>query len=129
MSLFFVRTACLAAGLFAAGHASAQSEMLIVDLAGSKVVRFGSASSQFIDWFCVNHDGGLQTPQTAVYAQNGDLYVSTGISDRVRRFNGQTGQYLGDLITAGQGGLKNATDVVIGQDGRVYVGSYDNDSV
>ncbi len=109
--------------------ALAQSEFLIVDTGGDKVVRFQAGTGQFLDWFCVSHDGGLDSPGRAIYAPNGELYVACYSTDRVRRFDGQTGQYLGELIGAGQGGLDGATGVAVGQDGKVYVTSYNNDTV
>lgn len=129
MTQFHIRTACLAAGLFVAAHAWAQSEMLIIDNGGDKIARFEVATGEFIDWFCVNHDGGMDGAMHAIFAPNGDLYVTALATDRVRRYNGQTGKYLGDLFSPGQGGLDGPCDIAIGQDGRVYVSSYNNDNV
>ncbi len=114
---------------FVASAAMAQSEFLIMDSVGDKVVRFQTGSGQFIDWFCVSHDGALDGPNQGVYAPNGDLYVTCYYSDSVRRFNGQSGQFLGELIGAGPGGLDGPTGLAIGQDGKVYVASSDNDMV
>ncbi len=126
-----VRSA-LTAGTLAmlvAQPAAAQSEMLIVDELDDRIVRFNRATGQFIDWFCVNHDGGLNTPNQAVYAPNGELYVTSYFGDRVRRHDGQTGQFLGELIAPGQGGVDGPTGLAIAPDGRVHVSCADIDSI
>ena len=54
----------------------------------------------------MNEPGGL------VFGPDGNLYVSSGITDEVLRYNGATGAFIDVFVTAGSGGLNEPTFLI-----------------
>jgi DNA-binding beta-propeller fold protein YncE len=64
-----------------------------------------------------------------ISAPDGNLYVVSGMTNRVVKFDPLTGTSLGDFVSSGSGGLSGAIGVEFGPDGNLYVASLNTDIV
>ncbi|MCA9278671.1 MAG: NHL repeat-containing protein [Phycisphaeraceae bacterium] len=106
-----------------------QSEFLVVDYDGDKIVRYEWPSGLVKDHFVGTGLTNLNAPYKAVYGPDGDLYVSGTLSNNVQKYNGQTGQSLGEIISPGAGGLSTPLGLTFGVDNMLYICSGTNDRV
>jgi streptogramin lyase len=101
----------------------------------NQVLRFNGsgqplpASGQTGATFVAIHAGGLAGPFGLVFGTDGNLYVSSLLTNQVLRYNGTTGAFLSVFVTAGSGGLDQPTNMVFGPDGNLYVSSFNSDVV
>lgn len=87
------------------------------------VARF-DATGAFIDYFA---SGGGLDAMTSVFGPDGNLYVTSLLTDEVRRYNGATGAFIDNFVSAGSGGLLRPAGLAFGPDGNLYVSSQAND--
>ncbi len=64
--------------------------------------------------------GGLDQPIGLVFGPDGNLYVTSAVTDNVLRYNGTTGAF---IDTFASGGLNGPLGLVFGPDGNLYVSS------
>ena len=62
-----------------------------------------------------------------VFGPDGNLYVSSAVTDNVLRYDGTTGAFI-DVFASG-GGLDRPGGLVFGPDGNLYVGNIEPDNV
>ena len=79
------------------------------DLETSSILRFDGGSGVFIDTFVgddpttsINETGGLLRPYELAFGPDGNLYVSSFLSDQILRYDGQTGAFI-DVFAEGNG--------------------------
>lgn len=113
----------------AAMSASGQTQFLVMDSLGDRIVRFEWPTGQVIDHFVALGLTNLNAPAEGLFGPDGLFYVSGQASDNIRRFDGVTGKPLGELVPPGGGGIDLAAGMEIGLDGFLYVCSFNNDSV
>ena len=114
---------------FAAG-AGAQSEFLVADRTGDRVVRFNWPSATVIDHFVATGVSALDDPAGIAVPGDGYVYVCGGWSDNVIRYDAETGEPgYPAFVGSGSGGLSRAFDLAFGPDGNLYVASLANDRV
>jgi streptogramin lyase len=74
-------------------------------------------------------DGGLRGPVGLLFGRDGNLYVSSQLTNSVLRYSRTTGDFLDEFVPAGSGGLDFPRGIVFGPDGHLYVNSSNNRSV
>ena len=99
-------------------------------LGASAILRYDGVTGQFIDVFvgdnpntAVDETGGLYRPYGADFGPDGNLYVSSFLSDQILRYNGKTGQFI-DVFASGNqqaGGLNGPNGLLFAPDGNLYV--------
>jgi len=90
---------------------------------------FAAAPGTFIDAFVTSGSGGLDKPYGILFGPDGNLYVSSYLTDEVLRYDGSTGAFIDVFVTAGSGGLNGPDGLSFGPDGNFYVDSYLSDSI
>ncbi|MBW4485909.1 MAG: PEP-CTERM sorting domain-containing protein [Tildeniella torsiva UHER 1998/13D] len=87
----------------------------------SAILRF-TPKGEFIDVFASGN--GLFRPYGVAFGTDGDLYVSSFLSDEILRYDGTTGAFI-DVFASRQGitpdGLNGPNGLLFGPDGRLYV--------
>jgi hypothetical protein len=68
-------------------------------------------------------------PVGLLFGRDGNLYVSSQLTNSVLRYSGTTGNFLDEFVPAGSGGLNFPRGIVFGPDGNLYVNSSNNSSV
>ncbi|MBC8108405.1 MAG: hypothetical protein H7Z14_17600 [Anaerolineae bacterium] len=86
---------------------------------GNSVLRFNGATGEFIDVFASG--SGLSGTGGFTFSPDGDLYVTSRMTDSVLRYDGATGAFESAFVTPGSGGLDAPMDVDFGPDGKLYV--------
>ena len=104
-----------------------QNELLVTSFNRDSVFRFAATTGAFMDEFAMSQ--GINDPIDAVIGPDGNLYVSSEISNDVLRFNAATGAFIDTFIPAGTAGMNNAGGLVFGPDGNLYVADYGGDKV
>lgn len=87
----------------------------------SAILRFDLATRKLIDRFATG--GGLIRPYGLAFSPDGNLYVSSFLSDQILRYDGQTGQFI-DVFAETDGtptGLNGPNELLFGPDGALYV--------
>ncbi|MCA9278207.1 MAG: NHL repeat-containing protein [Phycisphaeraceae bacterium] len=120
-------TMCI--GSLCASYGYAQSQILVVDFGGDKVVRYDYPSGSPVDHFVGTGLTNLDGPHKAVFGPDGDLYVSATVSNNVLRYDGITGKPRVQAIAPGAGGVQSPSGFAFGSDGMMYVTSFGNDRV
>jgi streptogramin lyase len=101
--------------------------LLVSDNNHSSVERYDGTTGQFIDTFATPGSGGLIAPRGLGYGPDGNLYVSSLVTDNVLRYDGTTGQFLDNFASGGD--LRGPHGLVFGPDGNLYVCSIDSNAV
>ncbi len=81
----------------------------------------GSTAIRFIDDFVSAGNGGLDDARGNVFGPDGNLYVTSRVTDQVLRYDGATGAFLDVFVASGVGGLDSPWPIVFGPDGHLYV--------
>ena len=63
------------------------------------------------------------------FGPDGNLYVTSSVTNRVLKYDGSSGAFLGVLVSAGAGGMVYANALTFGTDGHLYVASSGTSSV
>jgi len=113
----------------ACSAAAGQSEVLVSDFGGSKVVRFELATSLPIDHFVGFGISPLSDARGMAFDSAGDLYVASRGNSSIQRYDGQSGQPKGAFVNNNVGDLAAPEDLVFDDDGNLYVTSWNNSSV
>jgi hypothetical protein len=92
-------------------------------------MRYDGITGAFIDAFVAPNSGGLISPYGLRFAPDGNLLVSSSLTQHVKRYNGLTGSYINDFVSTGSGGLFGPAGLIYGPDSNLYVASIDNDRV
>ncbi|MEH2314250.1 MAG: hypothetical protein V7K35_23255 [Nostoc sp.] len=56
-------------------------------------------------FFVTSNSGGLSGPVKQTFGSDGNLYVSSILTNNVLRYNGKTGAFIDTFVPAGSGGL------------------------
>lgn len=98
--------------------------------AASSVLRFDGLTGSFLDAFVTDNPatdadetGGLLRPYGIAFGPDGNLYVSSFLTDQILRYSGSTGAFL-DVYAQGDGlpgGLNGPNGLLFGPDGALYV--------
>lgn len=116
---------CFGSGTFVTGKKLAAPVVPGFLLTGtnfpSKILRFNAATGAFIDDFVSAGSGGLNQPLGLTIGPDGNLYVSSRLTDNVLRYNGTTGAFIDAFVPAGSGGLNVPSSLTFGPDGNLYV--------
>ena len=91
------------------------------------VLRYNGTTGAFMSAFVPSGSGGLSTPRALRFAPDGNLDVSSFVSDQVLRYNGTTGAPLGSATIGG--GLDGPEGLAFGPDGNLYVADFTPDNV
>jgi len=100
------------------------------EAAASAVLRYDGITGAFIDKFVGDNPnttsdetGGLFRPYGLAFSPDGNLYVSSFLTDKILRYNGKTGQFI-DVFASGNqqgGGLNGPNGLLLAPDGNLYV--------
>lgn len=105
-----------------------QNELLVTSYgAGDSVFRYAPTTGAFLQEFATAD--GLNNPIDVIVGPDGNLYVSSEISDQVLRYNAVTGTFIDVFVAANAGGLNSPGGMAFGPDGNLYVSSYLTDEV
>jgi DNA-binding beta-propeller fold protein YncE len=96
---------------------------------GNGVLRFDGTTGAFIDTFVSTGSGVMGSATAVVFGPDGNLYVTSDLTDSVLRFDGTTGAFVDAFVPSGSGGLSLPVDLAFGPDGNLYVSSFFTDSV
>jgi sugar lactone lactonase YvrE len=96
----------------------------------SSVLRYDGITGEFIDKFVgdnpntvADETGGLFRPYGLAFSPDGNLYVSSFLTDKILRYNGKTGKFI-DVFASGNqqaGGLNGPNGLLFAPDGFLYV--------
>ncbi|MBE9092581.1 NHL repeat-containing protein [Tychonema sp. LEGE 07203] len=96
----------------------------------SAVLRYDGVTGEYIDRFVADNPntatdetGGLSRPYGLAFGPDGNLYVSSFLTDKILRYSGKTGQFI-DVFAAGNqqpGGLNGPNGLLFAPDGYLYV--------
>jgi outer membrane protein assembly factor BamB len=92
----------------------------------SRVYRYDGSTGSFELEFGT---GQLNSAFGLDFGADGNLYVASGIANRIVRFNPETGGYLGDFVTSGSGGLSLPIGIEFGPGGDLFAASFNTDTV
>ncbi|MCP4853691.1 MAG: hypothetical protein GY903_04270 [Fuerstiella sp.] len=73
--------------------------------------------------------GGLDRAFGMDFGSDGNLYLTSQVTDNVLRFNGSTGAFIDVFVAAGSNGLDQPNDLIFGNDGNLYVASSGTDEI
>ena len=104
------------------------ANLLVSCYDNSSVVRY-SFQSQLPQVFVASGSGGLNGASELICGDDGNLYVSSQVNDRILRYDGVTGDFLDVFVAAGSGGLNIPVGLDFGPDGNLYVVSNATHSV
>jgi DNA-binding beta-propeller fold protein YncE len=120
----------MACVLTLAASASAQTQFLVADRTGDRVVRFNWPSATVIDHMVATGVSTLDDPLGLALPGDGYLYVASAWNSSVIRYDAETGEpEYPAFVPSGSGGLLGAAELVFGPDGNLYVASHGNDRV
>jgi uncharacterized protein (TIGR03118 family) len=105
-----------------------RTDILVGSRATNSVLRFNQVTGAFIDTFIPPRSGGLNGPGGVAVGPDGNVYVSSDMSDSILRFS-STGQFLDTFVPAGFQGLSKPSGLLFGPDGNLYVNSHGPASV
>lgn len=87
----------------------------------SAILRYDGTTGAFKGVFASGN--GLFRPYGSAFGSDGNLYISSFLSDQILRYNGTTGEFI-DVFASGNGlpgGLNGPNDLLFGSDGSLYV--------
>ncbi len=114
------------------GSATAQ-QLTVLQLAvgnlfgGNNVLSYYGTTGSFLGVFAAGD--GLSDPEGLAVGRDGNLYVSSYVTNQVLRYNGATGAFIDVFVPANSGGLSSPEGLVFGPDRNLYVASWDTNSV
>lgn len=123
------RTITGSAALLALALPVLAGDALVTSWNTNSILRYDETTGALIGTFVASGAGGLQTPHSARYGPDGNLYVSSFGASAVLRYDGQTGAFIDAFVPSGSGGLSGATDALFGPDGNLYVPSFSTPGV
>ena len=86
------------------GFTVTPANIFVEDRTGNSILEY-DASGAFVGTFVPPGSGGLQAPGNIVFGPDGNLYVSTDVTQSaILRYNGQTGAFIDTFVPAGSGG-------------------------
>ena len=98
-------------------------ELLVADNHFNSVVRFDADTGQCLGTLVESGAGGLDTPTAMALGPDGDLFITSFVTDDVRRFDGATGADLGVFYSST---LKNPIAIQI-DDSYAYILGMENE--
>lgn len=99
-------------------------------LGSSNILRFDAITGSFIDAFVrddptttEDETGGLFRPYGLAFGPDGNLYVSSFLTDQILVYDGNTGEFLSVFATGDQqpGGLNGPNGLLFDDQGQLYV--------
>ena len=96
----------------------------VTALSDNKVVKFDSTGNLVNDNFASGN--GLTRPTGLTFGPDGNLYVSSSLSDQILTYDGGTGAFISAFVTDSNGaifGLDTPRGLIFGPDGNLYVAS------
>ncbi|MCH8047776.1 MAG: SMP-30/gluconolactonase/LRE family protein [Planctomycetes bacterium] len=104
---------------------------LYLDVNGEGILRFqgssGDQPGELIDVFSPSTQ--VLRPRDFSFGPDGNVYVSSTVSDTIERYNPTSGEYLGVFVASGAGGLDFPTGNAWSPDGNLYVASAETDEI
>lgn len=94
-------------------------DVLVCSFGSDAVLRFDRETGAYLGEF-VGPDSGLDAPVYIVEGPDGNLYITSQVSDEVLRVT-PTGVLVDAFVSAGSGGLDGPSGMAFGPDGRLYV--------
>ncbi len=113
------------------GNGDGHQDLYVVSRSQNEVLRFDGVSGKPIDVFVDSGAGGLVDPIDLRFGPDGNLYVTSGGSNRypesneILRFDGQTGTFIDVAVS----GLQEVTSFDFGDGGHLYAASAATDSI
>jgi uncharacterized protein YjiK len=86
----------------------------------------GKVGAQFVT---PADQGIVQGVHGLAFGPDGQLYVTSNVSNQVLKYDSSSGAFLAIYVDAGSGGLMSANALTFGADGHLYVASSGNSSV
>ena len=84
---------------------------------------YGRGDHGFLGKPVANNTGGLDGPTGVAIGSDGNVYVSSFLTDEVIRYDGVTGELIDVFVSAGAGGLSGPRGLAFDADGHLYVAS------
>ena len=93
------------------------------------VLRFDTATGQFIDQFASSPSGQHAVFRDLQIGPDGNFYVSDTHDDRILQYDGTTGEFIQVFVPNNLGGLDAPQTILFGADNHMYVVSAASDEV
>ena len=105
-----------------------QVGMLVSSYGNDRLIRY-SLRSGVPQVLVPAGSGGLNGPSKLICADDGYVYVSSQVNNRVLRYDGASGEFVDTFVAANSGGLSIPAGLDFGPDGNLYVVSYSTHEV
>ena len=100
-------------------------QLYVASFGDDRIVRVdvdaGTAST-----FVASGSGGLNGPSSLIFGPNGNLFVSSNLSNSVLEFDRVTGAFVQTFVASGSGGLVGPFGLAFGPLGRLFVAGSDH---
>ncbi|MEM7473566.1 MAG: DUF4347 domain-containing protein [Planctomycetota bacterium] len=99
--------------------------LLYVGGGSDNVLRYNPHTGAFVDVFVPAGSGGLDLVEGMAFGPDGNLYVTSRLTNQVLKYDGTTGASLGVFVS----GLNGVHGIQFGPDGNLYVANRDDHTI